>query len=247
MKQESNTAQILMATCRAMMVAIVLVSWGFVGTLKAQTTIFSENFDGAWPNSWYVGNDGGITTQMWGDNSYRYYSGGYSGFCADSGSNSANGYANNLHTYMEKRAVSLAGYTSATLTFWYYINSEATYDKLTVNVRSQSGSWAELWAISGNSSGWVQKTISLSSYLGQTGLYVQFRFDSDATVNVAGGGAWIDNISLTATAGSPDLTLQTGDLDKTSGFPGDTLNATLTVKNQGLAAAGATSYVYYYC
>lgn len=44
----------------------------------------------------------------------------------------------------------------------------------------------------------------------------------------------------------PDLTKQTDNISQTSGYPGDTLNSTLTVVNQGTASAGSSSYVYYY-
>jgi hypothetical protein len=103
---------------------------------------------------------------------------------------------------MEKRGVSLAGYTSATLTFKYWIKTEATYDKLRVFVRNSSGVWSSaLFTDSGDksASGWISKSINLSAYAGQSGLYVQFKFDSDTSVVPASpSGVWLDDISLIA-------------------------------------------------
>jgi hypothetical protein len=179
----------------------------------AQTTIFSEDFQGAFPNTWYIGNDGGITTHKWGDNSYQGYQSTWSGFCADNNNDGANSYPNNLHTFMEKRGVSLSGYSSAKLAFRYWIKTEATYDYFTINVRNQSGQWNELWKISGDqsSSGWQYKEISLNQFVGQTGLYIQFRFDSDVnTYPSAPAGVWVDEISCTAQTSS------TGNLNVTA-------------------------------
>jgi hypothetical protein len=176
----------------------------------SQTTIFSENFDGTFPNSWFIGNDGGISTLKWGINSYRKASGTYSGFCAANGT-SSNTYPNSLSTYMERRNISLSGYTNATLTFKYYLNTEATNDKFTINIRLQDGSWVTPMNVSGNqsASGWQTKSIDLSSYCGQTGLFIQFRFDSNTSITSE--GVWVDDISLTASTTVRTLTV-TGNL-----------------------------------
>ena len=156
--------------------------------VAAQTVIFSDGFEGAFPGSWSAGNDGGITSAKWGDNNAKAYSGSWSAFCADNGSNSRTVYDNNLHTYLERRGVSLSGYATASLNFKYWSNTESGCDFFTVNVRDQNGSWREHFRDSGNDSGlgWQAKTLDLSQYAGQTGLYVQFRFDSDgSTVNAS--------------------------------------------------------------
>lgn len=129
----------------------------------AQTTIFSDGFEGAFPGSWTVGNDGGITTHKWGNNTARKYGGTKSVFCADNGSDSANTYPNNLHTTMDRQSISLIGYNSATLTFRCYCNIEAGFDKLTVNVKS-GGTWsAPLLTLSGSSGGWQLYSVNLNA------------------------------------------------------------------------------------
>jgi ABC-type molybdate transport system substrate-binding protein len=182
----------------------------FAPTAPAQSTIFSENFEGAWPGTWFVGNDGGVSGYTWGDNSVRAYNGSWSGFCADPGGtagNSASTYPNNLSTYMEKHSVSLVGYNSPQLTFRYY-SALASGDALTVYVRDNLGSWSSaLKTITGTSSGWQLATVDLSAYQGQAGLYVQIRFDSNASGTSS--GIWVDDIALTALpAGALNVTVK---------------------------------------
>jgi len=229
--------------------AIYIIFIIFIPSVSFSVTLFSENFEGAWPNTWYVGNDGGVSGYVWGDNNYRAYAGSWSGFCADNGNNSASTYPNNLHTYMEKRGVSLAGYSSATLTFRYYIHSETTFDYFTVNVRDQSGSWHELFRDSGNksSSGWIYKSISLNSFLGQSGLYIQFRFDSDNSVTIY--GVWLDEIYLNATAASsPDLS-DRGEsyryFSPTTIVSGQNFTVGTDVQNSGGTNAGSFTVEFY--
>lgn len=165
----------------------------------AQTTVFSESFEGAWPNSWVVGNDSGVTTAKWGDNSAKHYAGSWSGFCADPGGDAAVVYPNNLHTTMERQNVSLVGYNTANLEFHCYCNTEYGYDKLTVNVKN-GGTWsAPLLTLQGSSGGWQFYSVNLSAYAGLSGLTIQFRFDSD--IRTTNEGVWLDDIVLSATPG----------------------------------------------
>ncbi len=164
-----------------------------------QTQIFSDSFTGTFPGSWTVGNDGGITGTKWGNNSSKSTGDGWSAFCADNGNDKASTYPDNLSTYMEQRAVSLVGFSSAALTFKYIGRTEANKDFFTVNIRSQAGSWSQVFKKSGTISSWTTQTIDLSSFCGQSGLYVQFRFDSNKKTTYE--GIWLDDISLTASAG----------------------------------------------
>jgi hypothetical protein len=145
-----------------------------------QTTIFSDGFEGAFPGSWVVGNNNANTVAKWGDNNAKAYSGSWSAFCADNGSNSRTTYDNGLNTYMQRQGISLSGYNKATLTFKYWMNTQASYDTFQVNVRNQAGTWANLMTISGNQSGsgWQTRTINMDSYGGQTGLRISFDWAS---------------------------------------------------------------------
>jgi len=114
------------------------------------TTVFSDGFEGAFPGSWVVGNNNSNTVAKWGDNYAKAASGSWSVFCADNGSDTRTTYDNNLNTYLQQQNISLAGYRAASLSFKYWMNTEASYDTFQVNVRNQSGTWSNLMTISGN-------------------------------------------------------------------------------------------------
>ncbi len=160
--------------------------------VNADTIVFSDNFSGSHPGSWSIGHDGGQGSYAWAwPNSYAH---GYS--------NPAGGqywYPDDLHVFMERRNVDLSSYTQATLTFDYIVDTEYNYDFFTVNVREQSGSWYELFKTSGeNDLNWVNKSIDLSQFAGQSGLYIQFRFDSDGSVSGDPyNGVYVDGVMLT--------------------------------------------------
>jgi hypothetical protein len=164
-------------------------------------TVFTDNFSGSYPGDWVIGHDGGGGSYAWAwpnDYAHEY-------------SNPSGGqywYPDDLHVYMERRNVSLADYSSATLSFNYIVDTEATWDYFTVNVRDQSGSWHELFRASGTTDplNWTYNEIDLSQFDGQTGLYIQFRFDSDGSISGAPyDGVFIDGVELTASSVQPDL------------------------------------------
>jgi len=169
--------------------------------LLLTTTLFYEGFEGAFPGPWDVGNDAGTIDALWGDNSAKASAGSWSAFCADNGDNRREVYDDDLHTYMTWHEVSLAGYTSASLSFDYWLNSESGWDKFTVSVRDETGQWHERLALSGDQSllGWQRSVVDLNEFVGQAGLSVRFRFDSDrSVVNGAPSGVWVDEVFLTA-------------------------------------------------
>jgi len=154
--------------------------------------LFADGFKGAFPGDWAVENSGGTTTAKWGDNSAKAASGGWSAFVADNGSNTRTTYDNNLNTYMRRQGLSLSGYSTASLSFQYFLNSEANYDYFRVKALSQAGTWTTIFEDSGNdgSLGWQSRTINLDSYAGQTGVTISFEFTSGASIVPAGVAGW---------------------------------------------------------
>ncbi|GEM_PF-949270 len=171
------------------------------GTAQPRAVIIDENYGGSYPNGWSIGHDGGVGGYSWAwplDYAYCY---------ADpNGSNYY--YPDDLHVFMEKRNVSFVGYDTATLQFLQYVDCEDTYDYFTVNVRDQSGNWYYLYGDSGPDNQWRTVSINLDQFAGQSGLYIQFRFDSDGSISGEDGylGVAVDNILLTAsnTNDAPD-------------------------------------------
>ncbi|HPA19405.1 MAG TPA: hypothetical protein PLU30_16785 [Verrucomicrobiae bacterium] len=124
---------------------VTLVTAGLASlgaTCYGATTIFSDGFEGTFPRSWTAGNNGGTTTAEWGNNTARYTAGSWSAFCPDNGSNTRTLYDNNLHAYMQRQSVSLAGYTTATLTSKHCINAESGWDFFNAFVRGQADNWS---------------------------------------------------------------------------------------------------------
>jgi uncharacterized repeat protein (TIGR02543 family) len=184
----------------ACFVALFIVLLVLVSPLNAQT-VFSDNFGGSYPGSWYIGHDGGGGSYAWA------WPNGY----AHEYSNPSGGqyyYPNDLHVYMERRNVSLVGYSSAILSFYRIVDTESGYDYFTVNVRDQSGAWHEMLKLSGETDplNWTYEEVDLSQFCGQSGLYVQFRFDSDGSVSGSPyDGVFIDVVSLDGATADPDL------------------------------------------
>lgn len=171
------------------------------------TTIFSESFSGSYPGSWSIGHDGGDGSYAW---AWPVGTSNYAHCYAQSGGSSYY-YPNNLHVFMERRNVSLSGYSEATFTFSKIVDTESGYDKFTVNVRDQSGSWHTMYVESGITDplSWSSKSLNFDQFAGQTGLYIQFRFDSDGSTSGSPySGVFLDNITLSAEAApqKPNLT-----------------------------------------
>jgi hypothetical protein len=181
-------------------------------------TVFADGFEGpslaGWTTRTY---QGAGAAPKWGVNSARRYAGSQSAFVAGPGRNT---YATDQHTGMVRQNVSLAGYGSASLTFKYYLNTEAGYDFFSVNVTDASGKTTNLFRDSGDDrdAGWQSKTLSLNAFAGREGLGVEFRFDSDASlVNEAPSGVWVDEVRLSADTRPATATIRGSVFDDADG------------------------------
>ena len=168
-----------------------------------RSIIFSDDFGGSYPGSWYIGHDGGGGNYAWAwPNSYAH--------CYANPSGSQYYYPDNLHVYMERRNVNLSGYGSATLSFYKVVDTESGWDEFTVNVRDQYGSWHCVYEESGITDPlvWEYLELDLDQFAGQSGLYIQFRFDSDGSISGEPyAGVYIDDVILNASAPQlPNLT-----------------------------------------
>ena len=176
-----------------------------VGTHTTTVTVFTEDFEGAFPGTaWTVGDWSGTSGyDYWDDTSYRAYSGYWSGWCAQIGNQatfpySANSAVHKYDNYMDAymyRYVNLAGQTSATLMYRYWLDCESGYDYFAAMYYDSIEGWIITNAKSGRyaSSGWQYTSVNIpvSTH------YVGFKFHSDGSVIYE--GAYVDSISLTAT------------------------------------------------
>lgn len=159
----------------------ILVATG----LMAQTTIISDDMTN-FPTGWTTYSSS--STHKWTKVSSQYYSASYSAKCTGYVT-----YGNSVTDYFY-RSVSLSSYSSATLTFYYWMDTEANYDFLYVDYYNGSA-WTTAWSKSGRYRSWQQATVTIPTSATQ----IRFRFYSDASVTDT--GVYVDNIVLTATSG----------------------------------------------
>ncbi len=177
---------------------------------QASTTVLSETFEGAFPGvSW-----GLSMNPTWGSTGVDKHTGSKSGWCGGSSLNPANGYGNNMDSWMVYGPFSLSGATSASVNFWFKNLSELNKDYFawfaSVDNYNYYGS-----AVSGNWNSWQSYAFDLSNvYMlgdlrGKSEVWIAFYFTSDdSTSGPAYTGAYVDDIVISKeTAPLPDLTV----------------------------------------
>jgi parallel beta-helix repeat protein len=183
-----------------------------IGTKAGTTaTIFYEDFEGAWPGVWFVGDwNSANGLDYWGDyydTTHPAHQGSWDGYCADEGVHPEfHGYDDNMDAYMYRNA-SLSGYSSITLSYWYWLNCETNYDYLEV-IYYSGGSWYYIDQHTGNISAWQYSSVSIPA----SATYVGLRFHSDSSVcNYP--GAFVDQVQLTGIPQVPNNSVHEYDND----------------------------------
>lgn len=170
-------------------------------------TLTAQDFEGAFPSDWQVFDDDGTQNgeYMWAKRNCQAYAGSYSGWAIGGGANGnalacgAN-YASSTKSWMVYGPFSLADATASDLKFKLWLNSESNYDKLFWGA-SIDGFNFNGYVSSGNSSGWVDRSLDLAdvptlgNLLGRSSVWVALSFTSDISVNKA-EGAYVDDIVL---------------------------------------------------
>jgi len=230
----------------------------------AQTRVFLEDFEGAFPGTNWVVFDGGSgeSPAYWDDVDLLSFgsppprAGSWAGYCAGigyAGTFQFPDYQPDMLAVME-RTVDLSAETNATLSFWYTIPSiepGVDYCRLLVNGN-------QLW-IAAAPANWTEVRTNLAAYAGGQ-VTIRFEFSSDFSIEAE--GCYLDDIELTAGGDGggggdrPNLTpyqptappwsdkivvskvtgTRTDDLDLEAG---DTLYVDWAVINNGPAQAGS--------
>jgi hypothetical protein len=190
MRLRPSTYFRLLPACALLTLAVILPA-------GARTTNFFERFEAGLTN-WIIGDaDSAGTPAYWGivDSAFGgegTHGGGFKAYCAGVGfAGDANAplYRDSMRAYLT-RTVDLAGYTNATLTFWYKTPAiELGYDAANVLVNSTI-----IWSTDLPQTTWRQVTLSLEAYIGQTN-ELTFLFTSDGSINYEGW--YLDDITLT--------------------------------------------------
>ncbi len=160
------------------------------------SVIFSEDFEGSWPQNWTIGDwNPSNGEDYWGQSDYAACSGSFGAYCTDVGDVTGQYHDNYVDAFMV-RDVDLSAYASGVLSYEYRISCEPGHDCL--HVGYFDGSWQWVQSHTGSSSGWASAMIEVPEAAEQVG----FRFSSDSAVTE--GGAYIDDVVLTAYSYVPD-------------------------------------------
>ncbi len=198
-------------------ISVGMIAFLFVGVallvpaprVAAGTAIvFSEDFEsGQIPSAWAVLDSNPLSGfDYWGISSYRTHGGNYSAWCAEIGTQSIGGLNNSaVHEYDDNMQADLIvnlsanGFTSLTLSFYYYSHTE-----------SGGGDWIQAWYEAGgtqfpifNNTGGTGNKFDLASVAVPTNVErLIIRFHSDGA-NHGFEGAYVDDIVLTGFESTP--------------------------------------------
>lgn len=179
--------------------------------------VFSDDFEGTFPNSWQLSDTTGGQLQ-WASSDCRPYGGLNSAWIIGGGTIGTNlncqaSYVNNIYTWMVYGPFSLAGMTEAEMNFNAWYNTETSADKICYIVSGSGGFTLGNyvgWCLSGDSTfatndvdGWVPYTLDFSdvfhdgstSFLGDSTVYAGFVFFSNSSTTFS-EGAYVDNVEI---------------------------------------------------
>jgi len=170
----------------------------------SQVTIFSESFEGSFPDSgnWTAGDDDPFgTTAYWSSVDATFggegaHGGSRKAYCSGTGYGgtiASPTYQSDMNAFMS-RSINLGGFSAASLTFWYKLPSfEECCERPRVLIDNTL-----VWTTSEAANAWTQVTVSLNGFVG--GLRtLRFEFVSDASVVFEGW--YVDDVLVTGTPG----------------------------------------------
>ena len=205
--------------------------------IQAQTVLLSEDFEGGTLSTFSTGTPAG--TLNWNNTQIR---GGDPGHSATRSAYFGNPADTTYDTgsieggELTSAAFNLTGYNSAALTFNYYLETEAFggYDIARALVSTDGFTFAAVASNQGASlvdpsSTWLSLSLDLTAYTGFPAVYIRFDFNTvDDAVN-AHEGFYVDDIVLTATSITCNLSVTTTSTDEaTSGANDGTGTAIVT-------------------
>lgn len=169
-------------------------------------TLVNETFEGDFPGVWQVQDlMSGAGEYYWAKRACRFYAGASSGWAVGGGADGRSlvcgaNYPSNAFSWMVFGPFSLEGASAADLTFKAWIYTETYFDYIyrfaSIDGENFSGS-----GTSGNSQGWIDRTLDLSNVyslgnlLGQPRVWIALVFESDDSLTRA-AGVYVDNIVL---------------------------------------------------
>jgi len=163
--------------------------------------IITQTFEGVFPSTgWTVqdlSNDG--YTRYWDDDDYRPHWGNWAAWPARGGTHGRNpvagndNYFDNMNTRMIYGPFDLSDATMADTNFWLWREMETCCDYLAFEISRDGVAFQELARWSG-SAGWEFQSVDYNDYVGDSSVWVAWRFYSDFSVNY--DGPWVDDITV---------------------------------------------------
>lgn len=163
------------------------------------TTIFSDDFEGAFPGKWSL-YDGGMGID-WAQTDYRSFEGTAGTHSLYGSGGGANGvappgpYPNDTYSWVIYGPFDLSDATSGQVIFQLWYQMESDYDEVYAGL-STDGNWFSGNSWTGDSAGWTECQLNLADYLGQKEVYFALVFSSDYSMNFE--GAYADQVVCTA-------------------------------------------------
>ena len=187
----------------------------------------TENFEGTWPGTGWSLTDRSDTDggeYLLGKRDCHPHNGSYSGWSVGGGAQGAalscsSEYPNKAFTWAIYGPFSLVGVTSASFTFYLYGVGEGadgqgncSYDYLfagsSINGTNFSGlKHCSNWTQGTDGNGYYQRTIDLSSRLGQSQVWIGFCFRSDESYTY--NGYHVDDVALSISGGPTNTPTRT--------------------------------------
>ena len=170
------------------------------GNRTEDVTAFTDDFEsGGWDWSSYD-SQSSWGDDYWGLSDVQAHSGSYSFWNAQYGFNDNECYCDNteygeydsgMETYLV-RSVDLTGWATATLDFWYWMDTEPGYDYFYV-AYFEAGEWNQVAKRDGNSGGWQQDSVDIPPTATEVGFYF---YSDDYTLAT---GVYVDDVTLSGT------------------------------------------------
>jgi len=162
-----------------------------------------ETFEGPFPNTlWRVSSGRPPCRYTWDDDDYKPYAGSWSAWCADISLGGCrdldpayDNYPNNMDAWMIYGPFDLSDprITDARMRFYHWTYTESRYDYFFYGA-SHDGVNFYGYRVSGDWRPWRSVTLSLRDYIGDSSVWVGFKFHSDSSVTRK--GTFVDNVLI---------------------------------------------------
>jgi len=166
--------------------------------------LMQSDFELYWPYDWSAYSEFGYTDCYWGNVSCRSWSGSWSIHCSNDGSAAptatCDSYVNGMSTVMKFGPFDLSNASAGYMTFYTLLDLEDTFDSFYYLVSTDDVGYYGV-EMETDTSGWENRSLdfasvpTLGSVLGESAVWIAFRFTSDASFT-EGEGAYVDDVEV---------------------------------------------------